>query len=186
MLSARPLALGGAPPEVGGWRCGAPPGPLGRCEPACSSGPPATPPAVRSPRGGRKGAAEEAPLRGEGEGGGVSSTSQRSAPAFSSVSPNKRVFFFLFYLGANVSASAAEASPCRPADVRTEAALPTPPPWPFQQAGGLGLAGTHRGFSDPLHRFQMLVNLPALFLSALSSRPRASPPSPVRPSSSSN
>lgn len=168
--------MGGAPPEVGGWRCGAPPGPLSRCEPACSSGPPATPLAVRSPQGGREGAAEEAPLRG----GGVRSPSQRSSPALSSISP------ILFYRGANVSASAAEASPCRPADVRTEAALLTPPPWPFQQAGGLGLAGTHRGFSDPLHRFQMLVNLPALFLSALSSRPRASPPSPVRPSSSSN
>lgn len=37
----------------------------------------------------------------------------------------------------------------------------------------LGISGTQGGFSDPLPRFQMLVNLPALFLSALSSRPRA-------------
>lgn len=40
-------------------------------------------------------------------------------------------------------------------------------------AWGPGISGTHRGFSDPLPRFQMLVNLPALFLTALSSHPRA-------------
>lgn len=40
-------------------------------------------------------------------------------------------------------------------------------------AEGPGISGTQGGFSDPLPRFQMLVNLPALFLSALSSRPRA-------------
>lgn len=41
--------------------------------------------------------------------------------------------------------------------------------WP----GGPGISGTQGGFSDPLPRFQMLVNLPALFLSALSSHPQA-------------
>lgn len=40
-------------------------------------------------------------------------------------------------------------------------------------AWGPGISGTQGGFSDPLPRFQMLVNLPALFLSALSSRPWA-------------
>lgn len=48
-----------------------------------------------------------------------------------------------------------------------------PPSSPSEWASGRGLSGTQRTFSDPLHRFQMLVNLPALFLSALSSRPRA-------------
>lgn len=49
----------------------------------------------------------------------------------------------------------------------------TPPSSPSEPASGRGLSGMHRAFSDPLHRFQMLVNLPALFLSGLSSRPRA-------------
>lgn len=58
---------------------------------------------------------------------------------------------------------------------RKEAPLTaTPGPSLFTElavAWGPGISGTQGGFSDPLPRFQMLVNLPALFLSALSSPP---------------
>lgn len=52
---------------------------------------------------------------------------------------------------ASASASTAEAFPCGPADVSAGRRQPSRA---LARASGLGLSGTHRGFSDPLHRFR--------------------------------